>query len=210
VVTKPAATVYPQAAAPSTTASSTSLLDQPPTPAQVLLDARTISVKAENSSLSEILHDISSKTGMTIDGLSKDQRIFGSYGPASTREVLSALLEGVGYNVMMVGDLSNGAPRQLLLTPRGADAAGGKSTAPAMRQNNNNNDDDDDTSDQSDNTPMPPRPNPPEVINQEQHQEPATPPGQNTIKTPQQMLQELQQMRQQQQQQQLQQQTPQP
>ena len=59
-------------------------------------------VNADNSALSGILHDISAKTGMTVDGLSRDQRIFGSYGP-SAREVLSALLDGLGYNVMMAG-----------------------------------------------------------------------------------------------------------
>ena len=41
-------------------------------------------------------------------------------------EVLTALLDGTSYNVMMVGDLPNGAPRQLLLTRK---ASGGASSS---------------------------------------------------------------------------------
>jgi hypothetical protein len=179
-----------------------SLLDQPAKPAQVQLDAGKLSVQADNSTLSGIIHDISSKTGMTVDGLSRDQRIFGSYGPAAPREVLSALLEGLGYNVMMVGALGNGAPRLVTLTPRtSGGAATGNPPTPAPRQNNNNDDEDDSAAEQQDNQlPPRPEPNPPEA-----EQPPGNPgqPGQpGQVKTPQQMLQELQQMRQQQQQQQ--------
>ncbi|MGC1294209.1 MAG: hypothetical protein WA869_04145 [Alloacidobacterium sp.] len=177
-----------------------SLLDQPAKPAQVQLDAGKLSVQADNSTLSGIIHDISSKTGMTVDGLSRDQRIFGSYGPAAPREVLSALLEGLGYNVMMVGALGNGAPRLVTLTPRtSGGAATGNPPTPAPRQNND--DEDDSATEQQDNQlPPRPEPNPPEA-----EQPPGNPgqPGQpGQVKTPQQMLQELQQMRQQQQQQQ--------
>jgi hypothetical protein len=165
-------------------------------------------VNAENSTLSGIMQAITAQTGMTVDGLTNDQRIFGTYGPASPREVLSALLDGMGYNVMMVGNQSNGAPRQLLLTPRsGGPASGGPANGAgrSMPVHSNNSDDDDDTSsqDSQDTTPLPPRPD----VNQQQppQQPPAGQPGQGQgqgqVKTPQQMLQELQQLRQQQQQQ---------
>ena len=212
-VSKPSATIpaTPANVSSAPEPSSSSLLDEPPSPAQVHVDGGKLSVKAENSTLSGILHEISSETGMTVDGLSKDQRIFGNYGPAAPREVLSALLDGLGYNVLMVGDQSNGAPRQLLLTQRTAGSAGGNHGVqqPIRQSNSTSSDDDDDsnsTPDNQDNVPVPPRPVPaqPEV---NQDQQPATPPqGQGQVKTPQQMLQELQQMRQQQQQQQLQQQ----
>ena len=203
---KPPADVSQQAAvtAQAVPQSALSLLDQPANPAQIQVDTGKLSVKADNSTLSGILHDISAKTGMTVDGLSRDQRIFGNYGPASPREVLSALLDGLGYNVLMVGALDNGAPRQLVLTPRtGASAAAsGNRQMPVTRQNNNGDDDDDSTPDQPDNTPQPPRPepNPPEANQQPEQTPPANQPGQ--VRTPQQMLQELQQMRQLQQQQQ--------
>ena len=195
----------PPPAAPLT---ASSLLDQPAKPAQVHVDDGKVSVKADNSALSDILHDISSKTGMTVDGLSRDLRVFGSYGPASPREVLSALLDGAGYNIMMVGSLDNGAPRQLVLTPRtgaGAAATPGQGPGGGGRQMqgvrpNNGDDDDDSTPDQQDAQPPRPEPNPPETAPQPDQTPPAGQPGQ--IKTPQQMLQELQQIRQQQMQQQ--------
>ena len=210
-VAKPSATVpsTPASVSAVPASSPSSLLDQPPNPAQVHVDAGKLSIKAENSTLSGILHEVSTETGMTVDGLSKDQRIFGNYGPASPREVLSALLDGLGYNVLMVGDQSNGAPRQLLLTQRTTRPAGGNHSVeqPIRQSNSSSSDDDDDTTpDTQDNVPIPPRPVPaqPEV---NQEQPPATSPqGQGQVKTPQQMLQELQQMRQQQQQQQIQQQ----
>jgi hypothetical protein len=106
------------------------LLDQPATPATVTANNNELTVKAENSSLSQILHQVSSATGMKLDGLGGDERVFGSFGPAAPREVLTGLLNGTSYNVMMVGDLPNGAPRQLLLT-RKASAGASPSTASA-------------------------------------------------------------------------------
>jgi hypothetical protein len=173
-------------------------MDKPAQPANVKVDAGQMSVQADNSSLTQILHDISAKTGMTIDGLNKDQRVFGSYGPSNPKEILSALLAGTGYNVMMVGVAREGAPRELVLTERttGAAAQAGNS-----RPNVHQNQDDEDSVEDS--SPNPPDLNPPQqppqpgVVPPDQ---PATPP--NGVKTPQQMLQELQQLRQQQQQQQ--------
>jgi hypothetical protein len=206
---KPSAAVSQQSLAtpPQVPQAALSLLDQPAKPAQVQLDGGKLSVKAENSQLSEILHNISAKTGMTVDGLSRDQRIFGTYGPAGAREVLSALLDGLGYNVMMVGTLDNGAPRTLTLTPRtGGSTTTGNRSMPVARQQNNNSDDEDDSVPDQQDTPLPPRPepNPPEAIQppDQQQQQPANPGQPGQVKTPQQMLQELQQMRQQQQQQQ--------
>lgn len=187
--------------APQAPQAAPSLLDKPAQPAQVQLNAGKLSVKADNSTLSGILHDIAAKTGMKIDGLSRDQRIFGSYGPAAPREVLSALLDGMGYNVMMVGELASGAPRELALTPRtGGPVTGGNPATQMARQSTNSNDDDDSLVEQQDN-PVPPRP---ETMAPEANepQEPHPPGNPGTVKTPQQMLQELQQLRQQQLQQQ--------
>ena len=107
------------------------LLDQPATPATVTANNHELTVKAENSSLSQILHQVSSATGMKLDGLGGDERVFGSFGPAAPREVITALLDGTSYNVMMVGDLPNGAPRQLLLTRKASGGASPSSTASA-------------------------------------------------------------------------------
>jgi hypothetical protein len=85
-------------------------------------------VDANNSSLSKILDDLAASSGMTVDGLSaKDQRVFGIYGPGNPRDVLSSLLDGAGYNFLMVGTTQTGTPREIVLTAR--------SNAPLSTQN---------------------------------------------------------------------------
>jgi len=184
------------AAAPSNPAPSPglppSLLDQPPQPAQVDLSAGKLTIHADNSSLTAILHQVSTSAGMTVDGLNKDQRIFGTYGPGDPREILSSLLEGTGYNVMMIGSTSDGTPSQLTLSARGAARPAGQSAPMPNVIRQNQEEDEEPTTTQYDDPPAPP-PSP----------QPGAPNG--GIRTPQQMLQELQQMRQQQQQQQQQQ-----
>jgi hypothetical protein len=112
-----------------------SLFEQPASPATVTAGNNELTVKADNSSLAQILHQVSSKTGMQLDGLGGDERVFGSFGPAAPREVLTALLDGTSYNVVMVGDLPSGAPRELLLTRR---SGGGATTPPVNAAQNQN------------------------------------------------------------------------
>ena len=75
-------------------------------------------VNAANSSLAQIMKAIAAETGATVQGMAQDQRIFGIYGPGRARDVISQLLDGSGYNVLMVGDLGQGTPRQILLWDR--------------------------------------------------------------------------------------------
>jgi hypothetical protein len=77
-----------------------------------------LAVEANNSDLTQILQDMAKLSGMTIKGLSKGPRIFGVYGPGDSRNVLTELLIGSGYNFVMVGGAIDGAPRELLLTSR--------------------------------------------------------------------------------------------
>jgi hypothetical protein len=151
-------------------------LEQPATPATVSAHNNELTVKADNSSLSQILHQISSATGMKLDGLGGDERVFGSFGPGAPREVLTSLLNGTSYNILMVGDLPNGAPRQLLLSNR----AGGAPPPPANANANQNqthtgdedNPDDTASPDDSDDTSPPMQYTPPSIA-------PAEPPPTN-------------------------------
>lgn len=86
-------------------------------PAVTLKDGK-LTVDAHDSDLSAILSDVARMSGMTVDGQQSSARVFGVYGPASPRQVLTELLDGLGYNFMMVGDTPGGAPRELLLTAR--------------------------------------------------------------------------------------------
>jgi hypothetical protein len=164
------------------------MLQDPAKPAQVQFTGGTLSIQADNCSLQAILQLLSSQSGMQIQGLGQDERVFGNFGPGTPREVLSDLLNGTPYNLLMVGDLSNGAPRQLILSPPSSGAA--PSAVPsALAQPQPDEQAADDEASQPPQPPQSPRPS--EV----------PPPGASsqTIKTPQQLFEELQAMRQRQQ-----------
>jgi hypothetical protein len=120
-------------------------INDKPTPATVTWDSQGLRVEAENASLAQILQDVATVTGATVEGFDDDRRIYGSYGPGQAREILSQLLQGTGYNVVMVGDLGQGAPRQIVLTLR-TEAKAAKAVKVAEKKAGD--DDDDDADDQ--------------------------------------------------------------
>jgi hypothetical protein len=154
-----------------------------PTQAAVVWDSQGLRIEAENSSLQQILKDFSTATGAQVDGMAADERVFGSYGPGQARDVLSQLLQGSGYNVIMIGDQGQGAPR----------SAAGAQPASAANPASSNDDDA-----EAEEPPQPPQgvPAPPF--------RPGFPPG-GLQRTPQQINMQEQQMRMQQMQQQQQQ-----
>jgi hypothetical protein len=177
-------------------------------PASVAWNGRDLSIAAKNSTLEQILHDVSTATGLKVEGLSSshgskdDQRIYGSYGPASERDVLSQLLQGSGYNVIMVGDQGEGTPRELVLT---AQAAGSKNGDASQAMQSNQASEEDAPEEPEAPEPPPEQPFHPPVNNQPVNNQPVNgQPGQQPPvgRTPQQMLQEMQQRQQQLQQQQ--------
>ena len=108
----------PISATPPAEAFPTPLIQQPPSQADIQSSPDHLTVKATNASLTQTLQRIADKTGMHVEGLSGDERVFGSFGPGAPRDVLTALLNGTSYNMIMVGSLDNGAPRQLLLSSK--------------------------------------------------------------------------------------------
>jgi hypothetical protein len=93
-------------------------INNQPAPAKVAWNSPQLRIDAENSSLDQILTDVATATGAEVVGLAGDQRVFGSFGPGTTRDVLSQLLQGTGYNIMMVGDQGQGVPKQIVLSAR--------------------------------------------------------------------------------------------
>jgi hypothetical protein len=89
----------------------------PPRPAHVAYTSGTLSVAADNSSLNQILREISRTTGIKITGGVTDERVFGQYGPDATAKVLAALLDGTGSNMLLVQS-DGDTPQQLILTAR--------------------------------------------------------------------------------------------
>jgi len=80
-----------------------------------------LTVEANNSDLTQILQDLADISGMTIKGLTRGPRIFGVFGPGNSRDILTDLLAGSGYNYIMVGGATDGTPRELLLISRKSD-----------------------------------------------------------------------------------------
>jgi hypothetical protein len=122
-----------------------------PVAATVTWDSHGLRIVAANSSLRQILDDISEATGTVIQGLGTDKRIYGTLGPGTAREVISQLLQGSEYNILMVGDQGQGTPRQIMLTPRNATA----SSKTASKETAKTNDDDDSEADEPVQTPTP-------------------------------------------------------
>ena len=150
-----------------------------PNDAHVTWDSHGLFIQASNSSLDQILSDVALKTGAKIQGMGADERIFGSYGPGPVRDVLNQLLDGSGYNILMVGDQDGGAPLRIVLSGRPTGAA------PSAGSGNTGSDGDTENNQEAE-QPAAPAAGPSPVLNPVA---PAVP-----LRTPQQMYQYRQQM----------------
>jgi hypothetical protein len=163
----------------------------------------SLSVSANNSSLNQILREVSRMTGITISGGVAEERVFGQYGPAVPSRVLGTLLDGTASNMLFV-QATAVKPAELILTPRL-----GVPTPPNPNASASEDADPSDPSDSS--TPAPARPvsAQPLPANSEKPNPfgsatpaptPATdqPQSPNGVNTPQQIYDQLQRLRQQQ------------
>jgi len=187
VTAHPSSALTPTAPAPAAApvpATPNWPVNEQPAPASVIWDSNGLRIEASNSSLQKILSDVATATGARLEGMGPDERVFGEYGPGQARDVLSQLLQGSGYNILMIGEQGQGVPRQIVLSARHS----GNPSQPANPSMQGSNDDDTADSEVDDQQP------------------PATAPvirpvfGQGApVRTPQQILQEMQQRQQQQQ-----------
>jgi hypothetical protein len=217
----------PSAAVPASLPATPPTTAAPPVPltpgqspahrADVTYTNNLLTISAGNSSLNQILREISRLTGIKISGGVADERVFGSYGPAAPSQVLAALLDGTGSNVLLVQ--SNGAaPAELILTPRHGGPTPPNPNAPGFDESSESEDAPRNPVDQPSRGPIPPQ-NAPRAVPPASRSMPAqdntsTPNSQspdptpqqqespNGVKTPQQIYDQLQRLRQQQQQQQ--------
>lgn len=176
------------AAAPQPVAPNWPINDQP-APATIAWDSGGLCIDAANSSLKQILSDVSTATGAKVEGFGSDERVFGKYGPGQLRDVLSQLLQGSGYNILIIGDQAQGAPLQLVLSARQSGKAPAKGAGPSQGQNDDDSAADNDVDDQLQPMPVPPA------------MRPGFGPG-GPIRAPQQVIEEMQRQQQLQQQQQ--------
>jgi len=214
---KPPAPVQASSTLPATPVTTPSPAPLPLTPsqlppkrAQVTYADGTLSISADNASLNQILRQISSDTGMKITGGVTDERVFGEYGPAPPDQILSALLDGTGSNMILVqGDGS--APAELILTPRQGGPTPPNPNAAAF---NDRNDRSESRGTRPTEAVQPAQPEPSRPGNQvnpaanagastdTSPSNASQPESPNGVKTPQQIYEQLQRLRAQQQQQQ--------
>ena len=158
-----------------------------------------LEITADNSSLNQILREISRETGMKITGGVTDERVFGKYGPGAPAEILVRLLDGTGSN-MLLRETASKVPAELILTTRQ-----GGPTPP----NPNARSLDDDAGNEQQAPPPSPVPPPQPLVpgapgpggypppgpnRQAGPSPPGVPPG---VQTPQQIFEQLQRMQQQ-------------
>jgi hypothetical protein len=171
----------------------------PPTHAQVTYTGGTLSISASNSSLNQILREISRETGIKISGGVADERVFGQYGPDAPSQILSALLDGTSSNMLLVN--GNGdAPAELILTPRqGRPTPPGPNTPGSDETHNPANAEPPETqSEQPSPDQSRPVANPPVTPGTPDPAAATTDPqSPNGVKTPQQIYDQLQRLRQQ-------------
>ncbi len=111
----PRVPTFPPASTVAT--ASQSSVAHPSRRAEVAYQGDLLTVVANNTSLNQILREIGRQTGMKIIGGVAEDRVFGTYGPASPAAVLATLLDGTGSNLLIVQNQEQ-RPIQLVLTPR--------------------------------------------------------------------------------------------
>lgn len=201
-----------QAQAPASAPASVAPLTPAQVPAQrakITFTSGQLNIIADNSSLNQILHEISQLTGITVTGSVAEERVFGNYGPGTPSEVFDQLLDGTSTNILFIAS-SGTKPSELILTPRS-----GAPTPPSRNQASRTDDTNDDANAQPVYPPPPPDPDaaaqpspaqatpaanpvaapapPAAPADTNQQQSP------NNVKTPQQIYDQLMKMRQQQQ-----------
>jgi hypothetical protein len=189
----------------------------PPRRATVTFANGQLTVSASNSSLNQILREISRLTRIKITGGVAEERVFGDYGPGTPADVLGTLLDGTGSNILFTASEGD-KPAELILTPRTGGVTPPNPNAARF----------DDTADDDSPRPIaPPAPQPVESQSQPARQSPVAAPIQpppdnnanaapqqpatqpadsgqqqqspNGVKTPQQIYDELMRLRRQQQ-----------
>jgi hypothetical protein len=205
---------------PATTPTIAPTAATQPTPAQSPAQRARISwanaeltISASNSSLNQILRDISRLSGLKITGGVSEERVFGSYGPGPLGEVLHLLLDGTGSNMLFINSTDD-TPSELILTTR---SGGPTPPSPNIERNQDSEEENppryprqpvQPPLNESQSAPAPPNPAPQAITPPDNNSNGApssspssgsNPQSPNGTRTPQQIYEELMRLRQQQQ-----------
>jgi len=97
----------------------------PPQPPVISWDGKDLTIDTENSTLSDILLAVRSRTGASIEmpPSTADERVAIHLGPAPIRDVLSSLLYGTDFNyVIQSSDDDENGLEKVILTAKGGDS----------------------------------------------------------------------------------------
>ena len=94
----------------------------PPPVIEVHLQNGLMSLTAERTNLAAVLAEIRKQTGadVSIPAGAEQEQVVAKLGPAPTRDVVAALLNGSRYNFVLVGSDNDSSLRRLILTPKGS------------------------------------------------------------------------------------------
>lgn len=187
----------------------------PASPPEVTFRNGQLTIIARNSTLSDVLNQVRTKTGASIDmpASPSSDRVVGQFGPGAPRDVMAQLLNGSHFDYVMVGSPSDPSGlKKIVLTakmngpmpgpqqPNNPPAQAynpGMQAAPQMEQDQQDQPPDEANTDVQPDVPPPPEQEEPQG---EQPPQQPNPNGGPVVKTPEQLLRELQQQQQQQQQ----------
>lgn len=160
---------------PSGPLTQVSLDQLPAAPPKVSYQSGSLTIRAENSTLGDILREVHRATGASIDvPANANERVVARLGPAPAREVLASLLNGSSFNYVMVGSVTDPAALasvMLMAKPGGGTVAATQTAgvyqpyqpppvrttppmvAPAVANNDDSADDSGDTEDKDEEQP---------------------------------------------------------
>lgn len=185
----------------------------PSSPPEVTFRNGQLTIVARNSTLSDVLNQVRSKTGALIDmPAPSNDRVAGQFGPGAPRDVMAQLLNGSHFDYVMVGSQSDPSGlKKVVLTakmsgptppPQQPNNPPTQAYNPSMQPAQMDQDQQDQPPPDEANTDVQPDV-PPQAEQEEpqgeQSQQQPNPNGGPVVKTPEQLLRELQQQQQQQQ-----------
>jgi hypothetical protein len=107
----------------------------PPNQPTVTFQNGSLTVIAENSTLSSILNAVGKDAGIKLEGNPPEDRLFGKFGPGSPRDVITQLFSGSHIDYILQGNNDPNSVASITVNTRGTINADMLSRLPAQSQN---------------------------------------------------------------------------
>ena len=137
VIPASAVSICPELASGPRVGALSASLTSPSVPARVSFENKLLSVRANGTTLAGVLLEVRRQTGadITVPLEAERELVVADLGPAPTREVLAALLNGTQYNFILLGyDGDAGGVQRVILSPK----PGGVTSVPYVSSSQSN------------------------------------------------------------------------